>query len=62
MRMLERLEAGALARLREWARASRPLSLPEALSRGAAITAELVRTPEARRRWAAFTTGDAPWI
>jgi enoyl-CoA hydratase/carnithine racemase len=60
-RMLARLEPGALVRLRDWTRASRTLSLPDALSRGAAITAELVDTPEARRRWAAFTAGEAPW-
>jgi polyketide biosynthesis enoyl-CoA hydratase PksH len=60
-RMLARLEPNALARFREWARASRALSLPDALARGAAITQELTGTPTVRERWTAFAAGEAPW-
>ncbi len=60
-RMLVRVEPEALGRFREWTRASRGLSLGDALAQGAALTAALLRQPTARARWAAFESGDVPW-
>ena len=60
-RTLSRLDAVALRRLRGWARDSRQHDLPEALQRGADITAEMLREPSVQRRWQAFAAGEAPW-
>ena len=60
-RMLRRLDAAALRRLRGWARDSRQRDLPDALQRGADITAEMLREPAVQRRWQAFAAGEAPW-
>lgn len=60
-RMLSRLDTGALVRFRDWARRSQGLAMGEALTAGAQITADLLRTPAARARWEAFTAGEVPW-
>jgi enoyl-CoA hydratase/carnithine racemase len=60
-RTLRRLDAGALRRLRGWARDSRRHDLPDALRRGADITAAMLREPSVQRRWQAFAAGEAPW-
>jgi enoyl-CoA hydratase/carnithine racemase len=61
VRALHRLEPGALRAFRQWARQSRQHDLGTALAAGATLTATLLRQPEARRRWAAFTDGASPW-
>ena len=61
IRSLKRLDADALLRLRAWARESRQHALPEALQRGADITAAMLKQPSVQRRWASFAAGDAPW-
>jgi enoyl-CoA hydratase/carnithine racemase len=61
LRMLARVEPGALCHLRDWARTAPALPLPEALARGAALTAGRMQDPAVRRRWAAFAAGEAPW-
>lgn len=60
-RLLERLEPYALQRLRVWARTSRQYSLPDAVVRGVAVTADLAARPAVQQRWHAYMTGDAPW-
>jgi enoyl-CoA hydratase/carnithine racemase len=60
-RMLARIDGHALTRFRAWARASRELALPEAVTRGVDVTTALAARPEARRRWRAFSEGAAPW-
>ena len=60
-RSLKRLDADALRRLRSWARESRQHALPEALRRGADLTAAMLQQPSVRRRWDSFAAGDSPW-
>jgi enoyl-CoA hydratase/carnithine racemase len=58
---LTRLDSQALVRMRAWARECRQQPLADAVSKGAAITADLATRPEVRRRWQAYVTGGAPW-
>jgi enoyl-CoA hydratase/carnithine racemase len=60
-RMLHRLDAAALQRLRSWARESRRHDLPTALQLGSEITATMLREPSVQRRWQAFVAGESPW-
>jgi enoyl-CoA hydratase/carnithine racemase len=60
-RMLARLDTHALVRFRGWARASRASSMADALAGGAAMTAELLRTPAAHARCARLAAGEVPW-
>jgi enoyl-CoA hydratase/carnithine racemase len=61
VRMLTRLEPGALRHLRAWVRTSRHHDLPEALRLGAGLTAALAQQPIVKERWRAFAEGGAPW-
>jgi enoyl-CoA hydratase/carnithine racemase len=58
---LGRLECLALSRMREWARDCHQHPLADAVSMGAAITAQLAVRPQVRRRWDAYAKGEAPW-
>jgi enoyl-CoA hydratase/carnithine racemase len=60
-RTLKRLEPGALRCLRRWSRESRVHALPQALRRGAEITAAMVSQPAVQDRWRAFAEGGSPW-
>lgn len=61
LRALRRLDPGALAELRRWARDSARLPVADALAQGAAITGARLQTPAVRARLAAFNRGEAPW-
>jgi enoyl-CoA hydratase/carnithine racemase len=61
VRHLRRLDPEALRSLRMWARYSRQIDLPSALTTGAEITANMLRDPAVKRRWDAFAAGEAPW-
>ena len=61
VRALTRLDPGALADLRRWARDSARLSVADALAQGAAITGARLQAPAVRARLAAFNRGEAPW-
>ncbi|MGE3507757.1 MAG: enoyl-CoA hydratase/isomerase family protein [Vicinamibacterales bacterium] len=61
LRMLQRADANALRTLRQWVRDSRELPWRQAVARGAAMTAHMARSPQARARIAAFARGEAPW-
>lgn len=61
VRLLARLEPSALPRFRAWARDSRVLSLPAAVTAGAEITGRLMHDATVQRRWRAFAEGDVPW-
>lgn len=60
-RHLRRLEPHALQQLRRWARESRQADLVSALNTGAGLTGIMLRDPDVKRRWDAFTAGEAPW-
>ena len=61
VRARTRLDPGALADLRRWARASASLPVAAALAQGAVITGARLQTPAVRARLHAFNRGEAPW-
>jgi polyketide biosynthesis enoyl-CoA hydratase PksH len=61
VRALRRLDSGALADLRRWARDSARLPVAAAMAQGAAITAARLQSPAVRARLDAFNRGEAPW-